>query len=157
MLEYRKTRMFERWSVNMSLTKTCLTRSNEVTAENKWTWTSYQKRKIAGCSCTGNAGNVSPPQRVSDPDMHHGTCVTHVPWCMPGSLTSDFRWSRWRGKRSRHRRRMRNLQFYVSGKRPMANWPRYIYVEDIGMLAPAAGKRFLVNHHILFVGIWLLI
>ena len=26
-----------------------------------------------------------PP--VSDPDMHHGTCVTHVPWCMSGSLT----------------------------------------------------------------------
>ena len=24
---------------------------------------------------------------VSDPGMHHGTCVTHVPWCMPGSLT----------------------------------------------------------------------
>ena len=24
---------------------------------------------------------------VSDPDMHHGTCVTHVPWCMQGSLT----------------------------------------------------------------------
>ena len=23
----------------------------------------------------------------SDPDMHHGTCVTHVPWCMSGSLT----------------------------------------------------------------------
>ena len=22
---------------------------------------------------------------VSDPDMHHGTCVTHVPWCMSGS------------------------------------------------------------------------
>ena len=21
---------------------------------------------------------------VSDPCMHHGTCVTHVPWCMPG-------------------------------------------------------------------------
>ena len=26
---------------------------------------------------------------------------------------------RWRGKRSRHSRRMRNPQFYVSGKRPM--------------------------------------
>ena len=26
-----------------------------------------------------------PP--VSDPGMHHGTCVTHVPWCMSGSLT----------------------------------------------------------------------
>ena len=24
----------------------------------------------------------SPP--VSDPDMHHGTCVTHMPWCMLG-------------------------------------------------------------------------
>ena len=24
---------------------------------------------------------------VSDPDMHRGTCVTHVPWCMSGSLT----------------------------------------------------------------------
>ena len=24
---------------------------------------------------------------VSDPGIHHGTCVTHVPWCMSGSLT----------------------------------------------------------------------
>ena len=24
---------------------------------------------------------------VSDPGMHHGTCDTHVPWCMPGSRT----------------------------------------------------------------------
>ena len=24
---------------------------------------------------------------ISDPDMHHLTCVTHVPWCMSGSLT----------------------------------------------------------------------
>ena len=24
---------------------------------------------------------------VSDPGMHHGTCVTHVPWCMSGLLT----------------------------------------------------------------------
>ena len=23
---------------------------------------------------------------VSDPSMHHGTCVTHMPWCMSGSL-----------------------------------------------------------------------
>ena len=41
-------------------------------------------------------GTFSPPPRVSDSDMHHGTCVTHVPWCMPGSLTSYFLWSRWR-------------------------------------------------------------
>ena len=25
---------------------------------------------------------------VSDPGIHHGTCVTHVRWCMSGSLTS---------------------------------------------------------------------
>ena len=56
-------------------------------------WTSYQIRKIAGCACAGNAGNVFPRRRfqrkllVSDPGMHHGTCVTHVPWCMSGSLT----------------------------------------------------------------------
>ena len=51
--------------------------------------------------------------------MHHGTCVTHMPWWMPGSLISGFIWSRWRLKRSRHSRRMRNPQFYVSGKRPI--------------------------------------
>ena len=48
-------------------------------------WASYQIRKIAGCACAGNAGNVFPRRRfqnkplVNDPDMHHGTCVTHVP------------------------------------------------------------------------------
>ena len=26
---------------------------------------------------------------VSNPGMHHGTCVTHVTWCMPGTLTHD--------------------------------------------------------------------
>ena len=57
------------------------------------TWASYQIHKIAGCACAGNAGNVFPHRRfkrkplVSDPGMHHGTCMTHVPWCMSGSLT----------------------------------------------------------------------
>ena len=32
-------------------------------------------------------GTFSPPPRVSDPDMHHGTCVKHVSWCIPGWLT----------------------------------------------------------------------
>ena len=56
-------------------------------------WASYQIREIAGCACARNAGNVFPHCRfqrkplVSDPGMHHGTCVTHVPWCMSGSLT----------------------------------------------------------------------
>ena len=58
-------------------------------------WASCQIREIAGDACAGNAGNVFPRhwlQRktlVSDPGMHHGTCVTHVPWCMSGSLVPD--------------------------------------------------------------------
>ena len=47
-------------------------------------------------------GTFSPPPRVNNSDMHHGTWVTHVPWCMSGSLTCGFLWSRWRGTRSRH-------------------------------------------------------
>ena len=82
-------------------------------------WASCQILKIAGCACVGNAGNVFPSPRVSHPDMHHGSCETHVPWCMPGSLTSGLLLNRWRGKRSRHSRRMRKPQVYVSGKRPM--------------------------------------
>ena len=60
--------------------------------------------------------------RVNDPDMHHGTCVTHVPWCMPGSLTRGFLWSQWRGQRSRHSRRMRNTQLRGPWKR-LHYWP----------------------------------
>ena len=67
----------------------------------------------------GKPGSWSPPLRVSHPDMHHDTCVTHMPSCMPGSITSGFLCSWWRGKRSQHSRRMRNPQFCVSGKRPM--------------------------------------
>ena len=62
-------------------------------------------------------GTFSPPSRINDPDMNHGTCVTHVPWCMPGWLTGSFLWSRGRRKRSRHSRHMPNPQFYVSSKR----------------------------------------
>ena len=46
------------------------------------------------CEIAGMPGTFSPTTRLSDPDMHHGTCLTHLPWCMPGSLTSSFLWSR---------------------------------------------------------------
>ena len=58
-------------------------------------WASCQIRKIAGAHAPGMPGTFSPSSQVSDPDMHHGTCLTHVPWCMPGSLTSGFLWN-WR-------------------------------------------------------------
>ena len=61
-------------------------------------WASCQIRKIEGAHAPGMPGTFSPSPHVSDPDMHHGTCVTHVPWCMPGSLTSGFIWNWRRGK-----------------------------------------------------------
>ena len=82
-------------------------------------WASYQTRTIGIAHAPGIPGTFSPPRLhrkplVSDPGMHHGTCVSHVPWCMSGLLT------RYGGKkRSRHSRRMRNPQLYVSGKRAM--------------------------------------
>ena len=84
--------------------------------------TRYAKLWVA--HAPGMPVTVSLPPRVSDPDMHHDTCVTLVPWCMPGSLTSGFLQSRWQGKRSRDSRRMRNPKFCVSGKRPIVNHHR---------------------------------
>ena len=79
--------------------------------------------KLRVAHAPGIRGTFSPPPCDSDPDLHHGTCVTHVPWCMPGSLNSGFLWNRWRGKRTRHSRRMRIPQFKVPGKRPMGRKP----------------------------------
>ena len=75
--------------------------------------------KLRVMHAPGMPGTFSPPPRVSDPNMHHGTCVTHVPWCIPGLIASGSLWSRWRGKCSGHFRRMRIPQFYVSGKGPI--------------------------------------
>ena len=82
---------------------------------NSWVWPLTRYAKLWFVHAPEMPGTFSPPPWVSDPDMHHGTCVTHVPWCMPGSLTRGFLWTHWREKRSRHSRRMRNPQFCVSG------------------------------------------
>ena len=60
-------------------------------------WACYQISKMAVCACTGNAGNIFPHHRlqtnplVSGSGMHHGTCLTHVPWCLSGLLTREGR------------------------------------------------------------------
>ena len=95
----------------------------------------------------GMPETFSPQPRVSDPDMHHDMCVTHVLWCMSGSLTSGYLWSRWREKRSRHLRRMRNPHFHVSGKRCKPR-VRRSYVRDPGVLS-----RLITKHRkILYEG-----
>ena len=83
------------------------------------TLASYQIRIIAGCACAGNAGNVFPRRRfqrkllVSDPGMHQGTCVTHVPWCMRDRLPAVT------GKTFPAFPAHAHPQFCASGKRPM--------------------------------------
>ena len=52
--------------------------------------------KLGVVHAPGMPGTFSPPPQVNDLDMHYGTCMTPVPWCMPGSLTSGCLWSRWR-------------------------------------------------------------
>ena len=112
--------------------------------------------KLRVTHAPGMPGTFSSLPWVSDPDIHHGTCVTHVPWCMPGSLTSGFFWIRSQGKRSRHSRRMRNPQFYISGKRPM-NFPQRlganIYVIHSQTMAQSAGiiigtNIWIISHEI---------
>ena len=82
-------------------------------------WASCQIRKIAGCPCAGNAGNVSLPptskQTTSWWCWHASRHVCHARALMHVGIANP----RWRGKCSWHSWRMRNLQFYVSGKRPM--------------------------------------
>ena len=99
----------------------CITRPQWVNNSNmcrltQWDWVKYgpltRFAKLRGA----HAHRLQRKPLVSDPGMHHGTCVMHVPWCMSGSLTR-----RWREKRSRHSRHMSNPQFYVSGKRPLRN------------------------------------
>ena len=85
--------------------------------------------KLWDAHAPGVPGTFFPPPRVGDPDMHHGTC--EMPWCMPGSVTSGFLVSRCRGKRSQHSRRMRNPQFYASGKKAMSAEERQEFLSGI--------------------------
>ena len=90
-------------------------------------WASCQIRKNTGYACAGNAGNVFPRRQFqkkllySDPGMHHGTCVTHVPWCMSGSLTCGDG-----ENRSRHSRRMHIRNFAYLARGPLSCYIIYI-------------------------------
>ena len=101
----------------VSISESCRVTEKETLDRSNGPLARYVILRVA--HAPGMPGTFSPPPRVSDPDMHHGTCVTHLPWCMSGSLTSVFLWSRGRGKRSRYFRRTWKPQYYVSGKRPI--------------------------------------
>ena len=50
-------------------------------------WASYQIRKIAGCACTGNAGNVPPTNFKGNRELAIQACITARASRMSGSLT----------------------------------------------------------------------
>ena len=79
--------------------------------------TRYVKLRVA--HAPGMSGTLSPPptskENASKRSQHASRHVRHARAVMHVGIANP----RWRGKCSRHSRRMRNTQFYVSGKRPM--------------------------------------
>ena len=102
---------------------------------NIWPMGLLSNTSNGGCACTGNAGNVflaiwGKQSRHASRHVRHARAVMHA----GVSLTRDFLWIRRRGKRWRHSRRMRNLQFYASCKRPI-----------IRITAGRSGKYFITH------------
>ena len=73
-----------------------------------------------GCACAGNAGNVFPGHRgLAIPACIMARASRTCPdACQDRQLVVSFEIGGGK-KRSRHSRRIRNPQFYVSGKRPI--------------------------------------
>ena len=100
----------------------------------------------------GMPGTFSPPptskETASQRSRHASRHVRHARVVMHVGIAH----SRWRGKRSRHSRRMRNPQFYVSGKRPMAESSRIGFCPEC-MLCPhlSISVTPLPLHHLLYI------
>ena len=95
--------------------------------------TRYVKLRVT--HAPGMPGTFSPVTAV-----RHACVVMHA-----GIANNGFLPSRWRRKRSRHSRRMRNPQFHVSGKRPPGahELTNYIqYCAFMGELWNAFGEYF---------------
>ena len=108
--------------------------------------------KLCGAHAPGIPGTFSLSPQVSDLAMHHGTCVAHVPWRMPASLINVFLWSRWRGRRSWHSRRMRIPQFTYLIRGPLYCRTRQSHLKYIPTLqsTPATSIIFFANASALF-------
>ena len=82
-------------------------------------WASYQIRKIASHACAWDAGNVFP---ATDFKRNYQLTIRHAPRHVIQAravIRVGIANPRWRGKYSRHSRRMRNPQFYATSKRPI--------------------------------------
>ena len=110
--------------------------------------------KLSTAHAPGMLGTFPPPPQVSDTDMHHGTCVKHVTWCMPGSLTSGFFFQVGGGENipGIPGACMRNPQFYDSGKRPIIS---PLCVRGIPVTGEFPSKKFSSSRLWYFVCCWL--
>ena len=118
---------------------------------NRGPLTRYVKLRVAhGPECWERIPRLRRRRKllVSDPDMHHDTCVWIAnPW--------------WRGKRSRHSRRMRIPHFFVSGKRPIQSavavlimWDKQFLVYEERFQIPR-NISILRNHGYVIIFWWL--
>ena len=83
-----------------------------------------------GCACAGNAGNVFPV--TAGKRSRHASRHVRDARAVIYAGIANYRFplkSAAGGKRSWHSRRMRNLQFYVSGNRPI-----HIFIVCFGFL-----------------------
>ena len=76
---------------------------------------------------------ASKPTRYASQHVRHARDMMHVGIANP----------RWRGKRFRHPRRMRNPQLYISSKRPMGNYFRFIHMP----LCVNVYSRLILHHY----------
>ena len=72
---------FSSWSHNLNLTLSSVTIIGAIVTNHE-PLAIYLSLWVA--HAPGMPGTFSPPPRVSDSDMHHDTCVTHVPGCNAG-------------------------------------------------------------------------
>ena len=118
----------------------------------------YRYVKLRVAHAPWKPGTFSPPRTSNETvgywSWHASRHVRHARALMHVGIANP----RWRGKRSRHSRRMRKSQFYVSGKRPrddaMTTHNMYLRVVAIpnGHINPQKFCTFIID--VQFVEAW---
>ena len=98
------------------------------------------------CASAGNAGNVFPTT-AGKQSRHASRHVLGARAVMHAGIAVSFEFGGG-GKRSRHSRRMRNPQFYVSGKGPMLQWINHALLSLDNRYIFAYTKCLFIEHYI---------
>ena len=92
-----------------------------------WPFTRYSKMLVA--HAPGMPGAFSPPPTSKESASYRSRRASRHVRHARAVMHSGIAYPRCQGKRSRHSRRMRSRQFYVSGKRPIGQ-PALAFVSD---------------------------